>query len=183
MISKAPQKPNSPTKRRNRNAIIRAFVSLLSEKHFAEIKTQDVIERAEIAKSTFYQYFRHKNDLRDALVESFAIECENLFLAIKALKKKEAKEQKIILFASRNKEIFQSLFQLEDGSYSLRRSVWDSFAEIHEGADSLKKDVEMAVYLLYLKRVLLEKGLCTTATLRRQVLSADEKSQIFEIFG
>lgn len=57
---------------RTRRAILTAFRSLLLEQDYAKITVQQIIERADIGRSTFYDHF----ETRDALLETL---CDNLF--------------------------------------------------------------------------------------------------------
>ena len=49
--------------RRTRDRLGDALVELLVRKPFDEITVQEVLERAEVSRSTFYSHFRDKNDL------------------------------------------------------------------------------------------------------------------------
>jgi len=49
--------------RRTRQLIQDALISLLKEKRYEDISVQDVIERADIARSTFYVHYKDKDDL------------------------------------------------------------------------------------------------------------------------
>lgn len=49
--------------RKSREAIFRAFTQLLSEKEFAQITVGEVIERADVGRSTFYAHFETKDFL------------------------------------------------------------------------------------------------------------------------
>jgi len=49
--------------RRTRQLIQDALISLLKEKRYEDISVQDVIERADIARSTFYVHYVDKDDL------------------------------------------------------------------------------------------------------------------------
>jgi AcrR family transcriptional regulator len=40
-----------------------AFLALLLEREYETLKVEDIVERANVARSTFYQHFRTKNDL------------------------------------------------------------------------------------------------------------------------
>ena len=54
-------------RRRNLNALDRAFLSLLMEKNFDDISVKDICDRAMVPKSTFYNYFEDKYDLLEHL--------------------------------------------------------------------------------------------------------------------
>lgn len=49
--------------RRTRNALGDALVALIQEKPFDTITVQDVLDRAEVGRSTFYTHYRDKEDL------------------------------------------------------------------------------------------------------------------------
>lgn len=48
---------------RTRHSLSEAFVQLLKEKGYSAITVSDLIERANIGRSTFYSHFRDKDDL------------------------------------------------------------------------------------------------------------------------
>lgn len=49
--------------RRTRQAILSAFNNLVFTREFDDIRIPDILEAADVARSTFYQYFRSKDDL------------------------------------------------------------------------------------------------------------------------
>lgn len=57
--------------RRTRDALGDALVGLMHEKPFDEIKVQDVLDRADVGRSTFYTHYRDKDDLLLSDVEDF----------------------------------------------------------------------------------------------------------------
>jgi AcrR family transcriptional regulator len=54
-----------PRVKRTRNLILGAFGSLLAEKNFESISVQDVTDKAEINRATFYKHFHDKYELLD----------------------------------------------------------------------------------------------------------------------
>ena len=56
--------------RKTREAIYRAFTSLLKEESYARVTVQQIIDRADIGRTTFYTHF----DTKDALLKSFCTE-------------------------------------------------------------------------------------------------------------
>ena len=70
-----------PRVKRTRNLILGAFSSLLAEKGFESISVQDVTDKAEINRATFYAHFPDKYALLDyAIAEWFRKEIEKRML-------------------------------------------------------------------------------------------------------
>jgi AcrR family transcriptional regulator len=58
-----------PRVKRTRNLILRAFEQLLAEKGFESISVQDVTDKAEINRATFYKHFVDKYALLDYTIK------------------------------------------------------------------------------------------------------------------
>ena len=66
-----------PRVKRTRSLILQAFGSLLAEKGFESISVQDVTDKAEINRATFYAHFQDKYDLLNkAIGQMFRQEIE-----------------------------------------------------------------------------------------------------------
>lgn len=51
------------TQQKTRNAIFNAFIELLSAKNYNRITVQEIIDKADVGRSTFYSHFETKDDL------------------------------------------------------------------------------------------------------------------------
>ena len=55
--------------KKTRNAIFDAFTELLSKKQYDKITIQEIIDRADVGRSTFYAHFETKEDLLKVVCE------------------------------------------------------------------------------------------------------------------
>ena len=56
---------------RTRNRLGMAFIELIHEMPIEDVTVQDVLDRADVGRSTFYLHFRDKNDLLLSQLERF----------------------------------------------------------------------------------------------------------------
>lgn len=61
--------------KKTRDAIFKAFIDLLSKKHYNQVTVGEIIERADVGRATFYAHFETKDFLLKEL-------CEELFCHI-----------------------------------------------------------------------------------------------------
>jgi AcrR family transcriptional regulator len=57
-----------PRKKRTKALLNDAVITLLKERHIATLTVKDIIDQAEVARSTFYLHFLDKDDLVDKLI-------------------------------------------------------------------------------------------------------------------
>ncbi len=57
--------PNDPRAKRTRKFLQQAFLDLLNQKDFENISVQDIADRAEMNRTTFYSHFQDKYELLD----------------------------------------------------------------------------------------------------------------------
>ena len=70
MSENSPRQPD-PRAVRTRDRLGDALIGLLLAKPFNEITVQEVLDRAEVSRSTFYEHYRDKNDLFLSDVDDF----------------------------------------------------------------------------------------------------------------
>jgi len=79
--------------RRTRQLLRDAFVALLKQKRYEDISVQDIIERADVARSTFYVHYLDKEDL---LVGRWGVFASNLGVHAGGLKHEENDERSLL---------------------------------------------------------------------------------------
>ena len=73
------RKPDRRVKR-TRDLLGDALIALMEERPFESITVQDILDRAGVGRSTFYEHFRDKNDLFLSDVEDFLEMMSNLLV-------------------------------------------------------------------------------------------------------
>ena len=58
-----------PRRQRTRQALLGAFFVLVLERRYHEIRIEDILARAGVGRSTFYEHFRNKDALLSASIE------------------------------------------------------------------------------------------------------------------
>ncbi len=101
--------------RRTRQAIYEAFTGLLEKKSYSAITVQDIIDAADIGRSTFYAHFETKDALLKAL-------CTEIFDHVFA---RELTRERTHDFSGREKdlegELAHILYHLRDNDRYIRR--------------------------------------------------------------
>src|SRR3954469_1365626 len=69
---------------RTRQVIYETFISLISEKEFTQISIKDIINQANISRSTFYAHYQDKYDLLDKTIQEKLSQLSELLLESKS---------------------------------------------------------------------------------------------------
>src|ERR687893_2956576 len=64
-----PQEKSDRRSRRSRRLIVDALLALMQEKRYDRITVQEIIDRADVGRSTFYAQFRNKEDVLVSEIE------------------------------------------------------------------------------------------------------------------
>lgn len=152
-------------KKAKRDSLLVAAFALFTDKGVNDTSVSDIVKRADMAKGTFYLYFKDKFDIRDKLIVSKAKE---LFLsAIEQMRKTEldSLEDKVIFlvdfiinrfgnnklllrFISKNLSwgVFRSalLTEEEEDGYSF----YDSYRQLLEESGRVFRNPELMLYMI-----------------------------------
>lgn len=94
--------------RKTREAIFRAFSILLSRKHYSNITVQDIIDEADVGRTTFYAHFQTKEDLLDQM-------CEDIFNHVfSSVREREATHDFSSRPATLTNELTHLLYHLQE---------------------------------------------------------------------
>jgi len=110
--------------KRTRQAVFEAFTALLEEKAYSHITVQDIIDRADIGRSTFYAHFETKDELLRAL-------CAEIFDHVfsEDLKREDTHDFSLARRSVRD-EVTHILYHLRDSSGYIRRILSCESGEI-----------------------------------------------------
>lgn len=103
--------------RKTRQSVFDAFTRLLEQKTYAGITVQDIIDEADIGRSTFYAHFETKDDLLKAL-------CSEIFEHVFAEKlSKESTHDFSAGSKDLHAELTHMLYHLRDSSRYIKRII------------------------------------------------------------
>ncbi len=129
--------------KKTRDAIFKAFTTLLSEKNYNQISVQDIIDEADVGRTTFYSHFETKDYLLKDLCEElfghiidtamglphehyhYNCECKTDSVFLHLLKHLQENDLNILaLLSSQNNEIFLRYFKS-----NLKRLILTQYAD------------------------------------------------------
>jgi AcrR family transcriptional regulator len=125
--------PTDRRVRRTRELLRRAFLSLLQEKGYDRITVQDILDRADIGRSTFYAHYRDKDDLLRAGFEDIraALAAERRAAEQGAESKREFLQPLLAVFqhVGRHRHFWEPLSR-KGGAELVSRILWESVSDL-----------------------------------------------------
>ena len=114
---------NDPRARRTHRFIQQAFIELLKHKDFDSITIQDISDRAEINRSTFYSHFQDKYELLELTLNTMFLDILSTWIT----EGNQLDEQALI----RNLMLAVCQWQIESRQTINRKSVLSPYIEEH----------------------------------------------------
>ena len=136
---------------KTRKAIYHAFLHLLNQKDYDIITVQEIIDRADVGRSTFYSHYESKELLLDEL-------CQKLFHHLFERDDQLSPQDYLA-------HIFQHFKKNQDHVTSLLLSINDYFIR------QLKKELEHDVYPMVAKKLIQSHTNITHSYLKPQVVT------------
>ncbi len=171
---------------RTRLTLRSALVSLIQERGFEALTVQDIIDRANVGRSTFYAHFKSKEDLLAGGIEMLGLSLKRL--QMEALGKSRSSEElfpfsrELFAHAEEHLEVFRAMMGKRSGGIvqqHLHRML----------VDLVRADVETMVLRKIRDRLRIEAlaqfvaggllGLVISRAERKKHLSVDELDAIF----
>ena len=125
--------PTDRRVRRTRELLRRAFLSLLQEKGYDRITVQDILDRADIGRSTFYAHYRDKDDLLRAGFEDIraALAAERQAAEQGAPSKSELLQPLLAVFqhVGGHRHFWEPLSR-KGGAELVSRILWESVSDL-----------------------------------------------------
>ncbi|PJG83151.1 TetR family transcriptional regulator [Caviibacterium pharyngocola] len=104
--------------------ISESFLALLNQKDFDEITVQDILDRAQINRTTFYKHYAGKNELAKQLIEEFK---QRVFLPLVEKRFTQSSmefTQKFAPVLLENKEKIRLLWKIETPKIHLKQDMY-----------------------------------------------------------
>jgi AcrR family transcriptional regulator len=116
--------------RRTRKLLHDAFISLVTEKGYEKTTVQDILDRADVGRSTFYVHYRDKEALLTATFDGMREQLERELTDIPAAGTVDVGRPAALLFehAYRNQRVYRALCGRQGGAVvqrHLRRLIGD----------------------------------------------------------
>lgn len=115
---------------RMRQMICDAMVTLLEEKNFTKITVQDILQRSEIQRATFYRYFKDKYEVAEAINHILAEHLTRHAFAALYLRT-ELPEDVQLAFTAKYHKILLPMLHLRVETVDLSQNLVDTFCQTY----------------------------------------------------
>ncbi len=136
----APKKPADRRVRRSQKLLFDALMELISEKAYESITVSEIVERADVARATFYAHYDDKDALLlsslDALVETIVEEVKT-FSRQDLLSGAPHPALVVFEYVQRNPALFRVILNGQGGSLILQRLRFYAAQTAHQATETL----------------------------------------------
>ena len=112
---------------RTKRLLQEAFIELLTEKEVHKITIQEIADRAEINRVTFYKHYLDVYDIYDKVKNDIFVELGLLILQYEKLKPEEFYKE-FVTYVDENRKLFEMIFSPNNSG-----QIRDTFYEMMEG--------------------------------------------------
>lgn len=139
---------------RTRKLLLKAFIELVDERGYDVITIQDIVDRANVGRTTFYSHYKSKDELLMSYHEAFLGEYRSILLHLHPLSRKELlcpETPPATISAYRHvdetRSRMHSIFYGKDGPLILRRIRDLSTREIEGNLRAVFSEADSAIPL------------------------------------
>ena len=132
---------------KTRQALQKAFLELIVEKDFESITVQDILDKANVGRSTFYAHYQDKGELLHSCFNSFhKVMEQHAFRMSEGSGKLSSADLNtdfildILTFAEQNHQLFKALLKQQDISETVKKSLFDNFHDSFKRMTAGKKN-------------------------------------------
>jgi AcrR family transcriptional regulator len=127
---------------KTRKAICEAFAELLTEKQFHKITVQEIADKADVNRVTFYKHYPDVYDLYNKIEEEVLVDLGLLILQLNEIRSDEFFSC-LVGYIKENKSIFKMMFS-PNGTNSLREKFGKMMEGLFRKLTSEKKDIDFS---------------------------------------
>ncbi|GAA3631094.1 TetR/AcrR family transcriptional regulator [Lactobacillus hamsteri] len=132
--------------------IIQACWTLLKEENFNKITVKQILDKAMISRSTFYQHFSDKYEIIEYVEKQYLIEFMKLVNSMAILSKKEDTnlkfdqiDKKATEFFEKNNEHLKLLFEIDETDLNFRYKLRKTISEYISNTTPNLNELELAL--------------------------------------
>lgn len=135
--------------KRIKRAISEAFIALLQKTPFKKITVQNILDKAEVHRATFYHYYFDKYDLAKSIIDHLAEEF------IEAVESPGSGSHSIYTYIEKNADALQAVFSIHSPDFDTSAESVDSFCKVYrqragnDGAETMFA----ALFYAYIMRI------------------------------